>query len=214
MLIQKKIEEALNRSVCGGWDRGFLESILDQIAKGRDLSVKQRQTMGKVLARNTSDDQARHANWESVYEAEYKTIAMSLASYHVRQPYYKPMAEDILRGRTPERSKFLRMYDNKYSKKVLSQHSAPPKYELGDYLQPRASFDAHKNIEIEGVDLMWSTKISIVDNFKKKGGFVVKVCHEIHSAAKGAKRYKILPIAATIPIVVEERFLKRGKVRD
>ena len=39
------IEAALSRSVCGGWDRSFLESILEQIAKGRDLSVKQKQTL-------------------------------------------------------------------------------------------------------------------------------------------------------------------------
>jgi len=214
MSTQKKIEEALNRSVCGGWDRGFLESILDQISKGRDLSAKQKQTLGKVLARNTSDAQAKHANWESVYETEYKTTATILAFYHVRQPYYKPMAQDILLDRIPERNKFLRMYDNKYSKKVLGQHRAPPKYDLGDYLQPRASCDAHKNIEIEGHDLMWSTKTALVDSFKKKGGFVVKVCHEIHSAAKGAKRYKLLPIGATMPLVVEERFLKRGKVHN
>jgi len=34
---------------------------------------------------------------------------------------------------------------------------------------------------------------------------------EIQSAAKGAKRYKLLPIGETTPIIVEERFLKVGK---
>jgi hypothetical protein len=214
MSIQKKIEETLNRSVCGGWDRGFLESILDQIAKGRDLSVKQKQTMGKVLARNSEEDQAKHISWESVYEAEHKSNALILASYHVQQPYYKPMAQDILSDRIPERSKFLRMYDNKYSKKVLSQYAAPAKYELGDYLQPRARFDPHKNIEIAGYDLMWSAKKALVGNFSTKGGFVLKVCREIHSAAKGSKRYKILPIGTTTPIIVEERFLKKVKAQN
>ena len=58
--MKAKIEEVLSRSVCGGWDRGFLESILEQIAKGRDLSVKQKQTLGKVLARNNEEAQAIH----------------------------------------------------------------------------------------------------------------------------------------------------------
>ena len=189
-----------------------MESILDQITKGRDLSVKQKQTMGKVLARNSEEHQAKHINWESVYEAQYKLDAMILASYHVQQPYYKPMAQDILSDRIPERGKFLRMYDNKYSKKVLSQHTAIAKYELGDYLQPRARLDPYKNIDIVGRDLMWAAKKTLVDNFSTKGGFVLKVCQEIHSAAKGSKRYKILPIGTTIPIVVEERFLKKAKV--
>ena len=63
-----KIEETLSRSVCGGWARSFLESILEQIAKGRDLSVKQRQTLGKVLARNNQEAQKVHENWSDVYE--------------------------------------------------------------------------------------------------------------------------------------------------
>jgi len=52
MSMEQKITETLSRSVCGGWDRGFLESILDQLAKGRNLSVKQKQSIGKVLARH------------------------------------------------------------------------------------------------------------------------------------------------------------------
>ena len=115
--IKAKIEETLSRSVCGGWDRGFLESILEQLAKGRDLSVKQKQTLGKVLARNDKEAQKVHDNWADVYEKESKSKALVLAAYHTHQPYYKPMSADILRGMVPERGKFLRMYDNKYSKK-------------------------------------------------------------------------------------------------
>ena len=147
MVNQKKIERTLSRSVCGGWDRGFLESILEQTAKGRQLSVKQKQTLGKVLARNTEESQTKHDNWSSVYETEYRDSAMVLASYHMGQPYYRPMAQDILNGKVPERSKFLRMYENKYSKKVLSQHAATPRYGVGAYLVPRASFDSYRNIE-------------------------------------------------------------------
>ena len=60
MNTAKKIESALSLAVCGGWDRKFLESVLSQIEKGRDLSVKQRQTLGKVLARNTPEADTQH----------------------------------------------------------------------------------------------------------------------------------------------------------
>ena len=42
-------------------------------------------------------------------------------------------AIDILDGKVPERTKFLRMHDNKYSKKVLGQYDTAPKYGVGDY---------------------------------------------------------------------------------
>jgi hypothetical protein len=208
--VKEKIEAALSRSVCGAWDRGFLESILEQHAKGRTLSIKQKQTLGKVLARNDDEAQKGHDNWSNVYEREYKREAHILAAYHTRQPYYKPMSADILADKVPERGKFLRMYDNKYSKKVIAQHGMAPKYEVGSYLIPRAGFSTYKDVEFPS-DMVWSSQNKVVQNFSKRGGFVVEVCEDIHSAAKGAKRYKLLPIGETISIIVEERHLKRGR---
>jgi len=212
MSTQKKIEESLSRSVCGGWDRGFLKSILEQISKGKTLSAKQKQTLGKVLARNTVEEQKKHENWSLIYDKEYRLLAKVLAFYHVNQPYYKALANDILSGHVPERGKFLRMYDNKYSKKVLTQYTATAKYEIGDYLIPRSSFDSWKHVELEG-DMVWTNQNNIIQNFKKRGGFVIEACKNIRSAAKGAKRYKLLPIGETISIIVEERFLKAAKKR-
>ena len=210
MTTAKDIEATLSRSVCGGWDRGFLESILEQLEKGRDLSIKQKQILGKVLARNTVEDQHKHENWESVYENSYKDAANCLARYHINQPYYREMARDIIAGRTPERSRFLRMHDNKYSKRVLREFERAPRYEIGTYLVPRASFSTYKSVEFVG-DLVWAHQNSILQNFKKRGAFVIAVMDDIRSAAKGAKRYKLLPIGETMPIIVEERYLKLGK---
>tara|TARA_R110000824_G_scaffold208032_3_gene393593 strand:- start:329 stop:967 length:639 start_codon:yes stop_codon:yes gene_type:complete len=205
----KEIEETLSRSVCGGWDRGFLESILEQLSKARPLSLKQKQTLGKVLGRNTPESQQKHENWTAIYKTDHTRTATILASYHLRQPYYKAMAQDILAGKIPERGKFLRMRDNKYSKKVLAQYDAVPKYEVGSYLCPRTAFDHYRHAEFK-VDMVWSTQNKIIQNFIKRGAFVMEICSEIHSAAKGAKRYKLLPIGETMPIIVEERFLKKA----
>ena len=205
--LQRQIEAALSRPVCGGWDRGFLVSVLEQSAKGKTLTVKQKQTLGKVLARNDETAQALHENWSSVYEKEYKQNALVLAAYHTHQPYYKPMAADILAHKVPERGKFLRMYENKYSKKVIIQHAATPKYKAGDYVRPRTSFDPYRHIE-QPADMAWPTRNTVTKNFKDRGGFILSVLSEIRSHAKGAKRYKILPVGATMPVSVEERFIK------
>jgi hypothetical protein len=210
MSYELKIKEALSRSVCGGWDRRFLESILEQLSKGRDLSAKQRQTLGKVLARNNDEAQKTHENWSTVYELEYKNDALILAEYHSFQPYYRPMASDILANHVPERSKFMRMYDNKYSKKVLIQARSAPKFKVGSYVMPRANFSAYKNVELP-MDMTWANQNKIVEGFAKRGGFILEVCTGIRAAAKGAKRYKLLPIGETIPFIVEERYLKKGK---
>ncbi len=211
--MKTKIDAALSRTVCGGWDRGFLESILEQLAKGRQLSLKQKQTIGKVLARNNAEAQSAHDNWQDVYLTEYKEEAAILAAYHMHQPYYKPMSADILAGKVPARSKFLRMYDNKYSKKVLKQYNAPPKYDKGEYLVPRAAFSSFKSVEFTA-DVAWTDQRKITDSFKSRGGFVLEICGEIRSPAKGAKRYKLLSIGETTPIIVEERFLKKGKIKN
>lgn len=206
MSMEQKITETLSRSVCGGWDRGFLESILDQLAKGRSLSVKQKQSIGKVLARNGDDAQGIHDNWQTEYIEKYKKDGIVLATYHSRQPYYKPMAADILADKVPEYKKFLRMYNNKYSRKVLAAHAQPPRYSVSTHIQARANLNAYKDIEIDSV--AWTTQSAVVEKFKKHGGFIMEIRPEIYSHAKGSKRYKILPIGATIPLIIEERHLK------
>jgi hypothetical protein len=212
MNAKENIEAALSRSVCGGWDRDFLESILEQTTKGRALTLKQNQTLGNVLARNTPEAQTEHEGWSTSYESDFKDNALILAKYHLRQPYYKPMATDIIEGKVPERRKFLRMYENKYSKKVLAQSKSAPKYSVGDYINTRAAFDSYKNVEFEG-QMAWTEQNKIVSNFKGRGGFILEIDRNIYSPAKGAKRYKILPIGCTTPLIVEERYIKLNKKR-
>ena len=212
MSTQEQIEKSISRRVCGGWDRSFLESILEQLAKGRELSLKQKQTLGKVLARNNEEAQLLHESWETTYEQEYKADAQVLAKYHTRQPYYRPMSQDILGDRVPPRLKFLKMYENKYSKKVISQYNETPKYSVGDYLLARTSFDSYKSVEFEG-DMVWSNQNRIIQTFKKRGGFVLRVEEDILNAVKGAKRYKLLPVGETTPVIVEERYLKKAPKR-
>ena len=89
----------------------------------------------------------------------------------------------------------------------MSEHSKIPRYSVGDYVITRTSFNAYKNVEtFELGD--YATQRKVVENFQKRGCFVIEICKEIYSAAKNTKRYKLLPIGETIPLIVEERFLK------
>ncbi len=208
--MKAEIEHALSRSVCGGWDRGFLESVLDQVNKGKTLSTKQKNTLVKVLQRNDEASQVLHDNWSDEYNRDYKTRARVLAEYHNMQPYYREMAKDILNDHVPERKRFLRMFNNKYSKKVITEYEKLPKYSTGDFVSPRASFVGFKNAEVASSIAHPAVRKS-VERFTSVGGFIIEIKKEIYSHAKGAKRYRILPIGETIPLIVEERFIKLNR---
>jgi hypothetical protein len=208
--MEVEIKEVLSRSVCGGWDRGFLESILEQIEKGRNLSEKQITTATKVLLRNGEHAQAVHDEWESVYREKHQTEAKWLATYYKQTGYFKELAHDILAGVVPDLRGYTKMSTNKYAQKVLSIHKAKPKYATGSLVSPRANFQSsHAYFGREDTTrLSWPTVNDVVDKFKARGGFIMEVTDIVRSAAKGAKTYKILPIGATNPIFVEERYIK------
>lgn len=208
--METEIKQTLSRSVCGGWDRSFLESILDQIARGRKLSEKQVTTVSKVLLRNGEAAQATHDEWENVYHAEYATEAKWLAAYYSHTGYFRELSRDILSGAVPDRRAYIKMSSNKYAQKIIETHKASPKFAAGSLVAARASFDTGKAYfdREDTTRLPWPMVDDTLSKFKTRGGFVMEVTDIVRSAAKGAKTYKILPIGATNPIFVEERYIK------
>ena len=208
--MKEDIKETLSRSVCGGWDRGFLESILEQLEKGRTLSEKQIATVTKVLLRNGEQAQLVHDEWESVYREEYNEQAIWLANYYQHTGYFRELSRDILAGEVPDMRAYTKMSGNKYAQKIIETHNARPKFDAGFLVTARASFDSSKayfNRE-DTTRLPWPTVDDTLSKFKSRGGFVLEVTDIVRSAAKGAKTYKSLPIGATNPIFVEERYIK------
>ena len=206
--LKNKIESSLALSVCRGWDRQFLESILTQLDRGRDLSHKQKETLFKVLARNNEAAELLHQNWETEYRDSHQDAAKVVAAYYATTQYYVAMSREILQDKIPERLSFMRMMENKYAQKVLNEYSKPPRFEAGSHVTGRSLLDLSR-AEFDEID--WVTRRDTFGKFMKNGGFILDICPVILSSAKGAKRYKILPIGAAVPIVVEERFLKRKR---
>ena len=99
--VVNEIKNSLMRPVCSGWDRGFLESVLEQIDRGRTLSTKQMSTLNQVLERNSSDAQKEHEVWADVYMSEYKSDAEVLARYYTSTGYFQQLASTILAGEVP-----------------------------------------------------------------------------------------------------------------
>ena len=205
--MQEQIKQTLSRTVCTGWDRGFLESILGQLTKGAKLSSKQKQTLEKVMERNSQESQASHESWVDTYRENHANDARILASYYIETGYWTNIAKTILSNEVPEYRAYQKMSTNKYAQKVLEEASRPPKYPLGSYLMPRATFDSYRHCERDP-SLSWAVANESIECFKSRGGFVIEICEHVKSAAAGAKRYKLLPIGHTTPLIVEERVLK------
>ena len=205
--MQEQIKQTLSRTICTGWDRGFLESILGQLSKGAELSSKQKQTLEKVMERNNEESQAAHESWAETYLENHVSEARILATYYLHTGYWTNMAKSILENEVPEYHAYKKMSTNKYAQKVLEESARPPKYPVGSYLMPRASFDSYKHCERDP-SLSWAVANESIECFKSRGGFVIEVYEHVKSAAAGAKRYKLLPIGHTTPLIVEERFLK------
>jgi len=203
------INATLSRSLCQGWDRQFLLSIQGKLEGGKTISKRQHEVLAQILDKCSDSNEKKHTDWGHTYHAKYKADAMVLAHYHITQRYYNDISSVIMDDGVPSKHKFKRMYNNKYSQKVLAEYAKKPRLPVGEYVLPRSHCNSYKNIESHHIS-NYDVSRGCVKRFMKKGGFIVGVEEHIHSAAKGAKRYRILPPGKPHYIIIEERFLKRA----
>ena len=215
-LTDKQIYDRLGKikglPTCSQWAEGFAESIRQQMDKGRTLSDRQKVVCLKILKENNKEAQKSLANWESEYNMHHKKKANQLALYYKSQTpsYYGDVVKDILEGKVPIRGKYLKMRNNKYAKKVLAELERAPRFGSDDHIIPNSKF---LNGYSFNHSMMMARDGSYVapderTNFKKRGGIVLGVADKILSAAKGSKRYLVLPFGSANTYWVEERFLK------
>ena len=156
-----------------------------------------------MLERNSPTAQQQHEVWGDTYNNEYADDAIVLAKYYKTTGYFKSMVEAILAGQVPDRKSFLKMYNNKYATKVLSTHRMKPKYDVGDYIFPRASFTSTKAVFEDGLrrEISWTVTDSSVKRFQSKGCLLLSIMM-LFFHANGAKTYKILPMVQLFPLLL------------
>jgi len=204
-----RINATLTRAVCQGWDRSFLHSILAQLEDGIELTARQREALYRVLDRCADSEEDKHEEWVPLYRTKYQATAVIMAHYHVKEHYFQEIAKTVLEGQVPPRRKFLRMYNNKYSQKVVREYEKDPRLPMGTHVVPRTNFNGFRNVEMNFADDYTRERYTI-RRFCKYGAFIVGVEKYVHSAARGAKRYRLLAPGCRHVFVVEERFLKRA----
>ena len=199
---------------CSQWADGFADSIRDQITKGRTLSDRQKATCHKILKENSKEANRELANWESEYNMHHKKKAIQIATYYKVQTggYFGALVASILADQVPPRGKYLKMRNNKYAKKVLAEIERKPRFSTEDHIEPNSKFQtgySFKHPMMSGRNGDTYVTGDEKSNFKARGGIIIDVDDKVVSAAKGAKRYLVLPFGSANTYWVEERFLKK-----
>ena len=134
------------------------------------------------------------SEWIAQYNDIHREIANICALYYcANPPYYGDLAYRVLydKGFTPSEKQYNSLTQNKYALKVLESHYAEPKYKVNDYVSLRKNNPCR--IEEE------SNMFVIIQTAPEP----------ITTAAKGTKKYKILPLDSKNTYIVEERWLKK-----
>jgi hypothetical protein len=199
---------------CSQWAEGFAESIRDQISKGRTLSLPQKAACRKIFKENSREAQKQLANWASEYKMHHKREANQLATYYKHQSggYFGDLVKTILADEVPARGKYLKMRNNKFAKKVLAEIQRKPRFSTDDHIIPNSKFlDGYSFKHPMMTSRNGQSYVTGEEktNFKSRGGIIIGIDDKICSAAKGAKRYLVLPFGSAETYWVEERFLKK-----
>ena len=212
--IYDRLGKITGLPTCSQWAKGFADSICEQITKGRTLSDRQKVVCYKILKENSEEAQESLANWHEEYNTKFKSLGYKISSYYQAQGggYYGNVATPVLAGKVPERRAFLKMINNKYAKKVIAEIERKPRFSTEDHIEPNSKFQtgySFKHPMMSGRNGDTYVTGDEKSNFKARGGIIIDVDDKVVSAAKGAKRYLVLPFGSAETYWVEERFLKK-----
>ena len=177
------------------WGHGFLESVLGQARQGYTLSNRQLEVISKLERENNSDAQAERQAFVAKYKDEstgFREKALVVAEYYLTTPYFHDIARLVTAHENfvPTLSQYNKIVENKYAKKILAGHFAEPKFPTGSLIQFRATSPKKANKKAMVIAPDYRTPIS---------------------PSAGNKVYQVLPIGETIPVVVEEKHLKKWR---
>mgnify|MGYP005823245759 CR=1 FL=1 len=194
--IQKTMDADAKHSLLSAWERGFLESIKEQVDRRGSLSPKQLEIFAKSEAKCTSDAVEESKSWAKLYQTQYKDIAIACARYYKSAGYFTNLATEVLENPEfiPSRQAYKKMCENKYAQKVLATLNATPLYGIGSTILMRSPAISYSNRRLDGVPCL-----------------VLEILSEVLTSAKGGKRYKVLPYGEGMPLVLEERQIKKCK---
>jgi len=194
--LASRLRAVLPRTDESSWDRGFVESLLSQVTSCRQLSDRQLEILTKIEARHSDEQVASNLLWRQSYTKSLRAKAQVCARYYsANPPYFKEICSRVLQQEdfVPTEKQYRALCENKYAKKVLRAHFAEPKYAAGTKISLRSSAPRRLRKQAEH-------------------GFILKTdASPVTNAAAGTKNYLVLLVGESVPVIFEERFLKKGR---
>ena len=179
------------------WADTFIKSLTDQVSVGRDLSPRQMEILTKIEQDHSKEAVTARQKWSERYtsnEDSMREKATVVAGYYTHTGYFRNLVSSIMSdpAYVPTEKQYRKMVENKFAQKVLDAHYSTPKYAVGSFVALRASADYATQAAAGG-----------------KPCVVIQTdAAPVINAARGAKKYKVLPVGSAVPVIIEERYLK------
>lgn len=169
----------------------FLKSLVQYHQKYKGLTPNQFKALEEIEKSLTPSGLAKKKAWKDSYGDEKRRIATICAHYYINTKYFTAVTKKILEDKTYILSEktYRSMCENKYAKKILRETDVEPKYEIGTLVKFRKTYSEDPAV------------CSVID----------VNASPVTSAAKGAKKYLVLPFGSSVPVIVEERYIKKYK---
>jgi len=198
--LTARLQTLTARVTEGSWASGFVESLTEQVASGRNLSSKQIETLEKIEGEHSDDAINTAASWDADFNDDMRERLTVVSRYYRTEGYFANLVDRVLTESgqptpfIPTEKQYRKITENKYAQKVLVAHFDAPKYAAGSMvlLRPSAGY------------LCRSKALG-------KPCVVISTTETIISAARGAKMYRILPFGSAQMIKIEERHIKKAR---
>ena len=175
--------------------RGFLHSLQEQYNKNGGLTPRQYEALKEAEEYVTPEAIKRHNEWATTFGAEKREILFICAKYYKDSNYFYEMSARVLDDPDyiPMESAYTSMCLNQYAQRVVEATLSEPKFDNGAVVTLRK--------KSRSVDRFPSGDLAIV----------IRSGHlPVITAAKGSKRYEVLPFGSDKTTIIEERYLKKG----
>ena len=198
--LRGRLQALTARVTEGSWAGGFVESLTEQVASGRNLSPRQIEILEKIETEHSDEAINAAATWDTNFSTDMRERLTIVARYYRREGYFTNLVDRALTpdgqptAFIPTEKQYRKITENKYAQKVLTAHYDAPKYAAGSMVQlrPSAGYLCHSKAG-------------------DKPCVVISTSEPIVSACKGAKMYRILPIGSAYMITIEERHIKKAR---
>lgn len=167
---QQQVNNIIGHKCLSSWEQGFIESVSDQMKRGRSLSSNQERIVSRCLEKTTPEKVIAHKEWAVEYNSKYIVTAILCARYYKKEGYFTHICNKILDDENfiPSIENYKKMCENKYALKVVANSQTPFNFGLGNLARVRRTVNQNNITSVDNgiitVNKLWDEIVVIIDN--------------------------------------------------